>query len=346
MLRDQLAGLNTIVPTQGVRTFTNMINGVRSFAVRIRARAQVVVAGGITSVRNRGSAFALFDEVGVSENGVDKVNLDGRMLRFLSEMHAPSALSASRMALANGTYNLEETAVIWFAHPLAASPVETAFIEADPRQALQVFAKYNGDSARLGAAGAGTITITPGSVSLTVQQIYDDQRSQLPLLLPYHRQIVQPITATVTDFPIYLKTSRYVRAIAIQQDTDGAGEVSDILSSLALRGDFRDIIGPQKVAQDDLVYGSELEFGGAVSDGGGLGVSGAVREGYLGINFQRNGRLSNILNPNTDVNLRLEVNAAVSVTVGATASKLRISLLELEEVQGLTVPAESRGFNF
>src|SRR3970040_678280 len=96
-LKSLLAPLRTIIPVGGQREHSKVLKGMRTWAVRMTARAEVDVSvGAATALRNRGSVWALFDEVGIEQNGDENVLLDGRMLRFMSEFFAPSALSAVR----------------------------------------------------------------------------------------------------------------------------------------------------------------------------------------------------------------------------------------------------------
>lgn len=318
---------NAATSTNGQRQYSRLINGVRSYGVFLHARARVQIAvAAVTNIRNRGSVWALFNEVGIDENGTDRHLYDGRVLRFLSEMHAPSALTATRLTnTAVGTYNLEESAMIWFSHPLSAAPQESVFRELDARQLLQVFA--NGSTDPVGAlVTIGGATVTIDQVSIEVYHIYDARSQELPLFIPTARQIVQAVSAANPQLEINLKTSKFLRALVIQQDTAGFGEVSDILTAYALRGDFRDIVGPQQTLTDADQFLQEFEFGGLVLS----------NQAYLGLNFQRGGKLSNVVNPSDDVNLRIEANVGVSAS--GTASRLRIALLELEQVGGLTGP--------
>lgn len=318
---------NAAVSTNGQRQYSRLINGVRSYGVYLHARARVQIAVAVvTNIRNRGSVWALFDEVGIEENGRDRHLYDGRMVRFLTEMHAPSALSASRLtSTAIGTTLLEEGAMVWFSHPLSAAPQETVFRELDARQFLQVFARGHTDPVgQLVTIGGATVTID--QVSIEAYHIYDARSQDFPIFIPTARQVVVAVPSANSQHEVHLKTSSFLRGLAVQQDTVGFGEVSDIITSYVLRGDFRDIVGPQFTLMDADQFQQELEFGGLVLS----------NQAYLGLNFQRGGKLSNIINPSDDVNLRFEFNDAPSAS--GTASRIRIALLEYEQVAGLTGP--------
>jgi hypothetical protein len=282
-----------------------------------------------TRVINKGSIFGCWDEIGLDENGRDRHLYDGRILRFISEMHAPSALSSTRLAGTGvAATALDESARMWFAHPLSAQPQETVFRERDPRQTLNLFGKLRADGGQGGLVNGGTstMTVTP---TLTWQQGYDDVTGVPPIFIPSMRQQVVSVASANTQLQEFIKTSNYIRALVLQCDSD-AGEVGDIINSLALRADGDDIIGPAQVPWEDLLRGQEFEFGGAVF------VTGFVNGGfsYLGINFQAAGRLSNVVSPSL-LNLRLEMNLQPSAQAGATNSKVRIGVLEYERVPGL-----------
>lgn len=333
--RESLGTLAPVAANIGSRVYADMRNGKRTLRMICRINATVTLAGGpATGLRNIGDPWALISSFGIEENGVDRWNVDPRAQRFLTEMIAPRAQSAVRINnFANGAYTLTSTIVIPFAWPLGVRSVDTAFMERDERQALQFFIVPNLDGTRL-VTTAGTATVS--NVTVNVIQEYDDLRSQRPLFLPTARMLNQAFPATVTQEPFYLKTARYIAGMAVMQDSN-VGEVSDVLTALALLGDRREIIGPQPIATAQLAQAMQLDFGGAVQLGGFSAVATTPGEGaYLGFNFREGGRLSNIINPARDTNFRLSVNATPSVTPGATSQNLRVMLLELERVPGLT----------
>lgn len=324
-----------IAGVAGQRQFARLVNGVQGYWIDLRAAGTINITVGATEVINKGSIFSCFDEIGLDENGRDRVLLDGRMCRFLAEMHSPSALSATRLGgVGVAASPLVESARVYFAHPLAAAPQETAFRERDPRQVLQAFAKLRADGGQGGLIRGGTATMTVVP-SVTVDQIYDDITDAAPIFIPSIRQQIVAVPSANTQLTEFIKTSNYIRAIAIQQDTD-VGEVGDIINGLALRADGDDIIGPGQATWDSILRGQELDFGGTVySTGVGKGQS-----AYLGLNFQASGRLSNVVSPSL-LNLRFEFNAQPSAQpgVGAGTSKIRIAILELERVPGLVTDA-------
>lgn len=329
MYKQNLNPRPLIAGVAGQRVGTRLINGVQSHFAQLRSSGTINITVAATRVINKGSIWGTWDEVGINENGRDRVLVDGRTLRFLSEMHAPSALAATRLGGTGvAATPLVESARIWFAHPLSIAPQETAFRERDPRQVLEVFGKLRAEGGQGGLVNGGTSTMTVVP-SIAVEHAYDDTTTEPPIFIPSFRQQVVNVASANTQLTEFIKTSNYIRALVIQQDSD-AGEVGDIIAALALRADGDDIIGPGQVTWDNLQRGQEFEFGGAVFVAGLLNGGSA----YLGINFQSGGKLSNVVSPAL-LNLRLEMNVAPSAQAGATNGKIRITILELERVPGL-----------
>lgn len=331
MFNLQKNGRPSIAPVAGQRVYSRLINNVQSHVVQLDVTGTVTIAtADATAILNRGSLWACFDEVGISENGRDTVLMHGRVLRALSEQAAPSPLSAVRLtSTAQAAYTLKESARIEFAHPYAIQPRETAYREHDPRQLLEVFVKLNSNAAALiaTAGGGGTVTLT--NLSVNVTHIYDGVETVAPFFIPHVRQLVDKVTGANAAQPFYIKTPRVLRGMVLSQEDSDIGEVSDIINAVVLRGDQKDWIGPSAVSLEDLIAASEYEFGGA--SGWNVG------DAHLGFNFQTFGRLSNCLNPNQDTNLRFELDVQPSVT-GTGTSQLRLTLIELWTDAALTQP--------
>jgi hypothetical protein len=338
----------SITGVPGQRVFSRLINGVQTHYVQLRASGNFTIATAVTSIRNKGSIWAMWNFIGIDENGRDRVLIDGRALRAMSEAFSQGNLSFQRLtSTAAGATSLIESARIYFAHPLAAAPAETVFKERDPRQTLQVFGQLAADA--LGASPAelvtgGTLVSFATTPVLQIEHGYDDITGELPVFVPSIRQQIVPVASANTQLTEFIKTSNFIRFILIQQDSD-AGEVGDIINSFALRADGDDIVGPGQVVWDDILRGQEFEFGGnvyemwgsATGSGGTPGNAQGVGLGqsaYLMINFQQNGRLSNVLSPAL-LNLRFEFNVSTSGQAGASNSKIRLTIGELERVAGL-----------
>jgi len=323
--KDQISALSDIVGVVGQRATTPLLNGRRTRLLRCKfsVGCNITVAG--TSQRNRGSALALLDFVGLDQAGTDKIIMDPRLARFYSEVNSPSALPSTRLS-GFGVQNLtlEETFYLYCSHPRIALPMETSFIEVNIGNQLLAFMQYNADATKL-LGGAPTVAFS--APTLKVQQVFDASRDEAPYLVPFVRQLNQDVTGANDALRVDLRGSRYLAGILIQQDTN-IGEVTDIVNKLTLRGDGKDIIGPKAVPWADLVDHQAGEMGGSV----------ATPRSYLAYNFLNDGKLSKLLNPGNYTNLRLEFDAQPSVTAGVTSSKLRIALVEYEAIPGLTQP--------
>lgn len=277
----------------------------------------VTVAG--TGILNRGSIMAAFDSMGISENGKDRQFIDPRILRFIAEAAAPSAPTAVRAASAAiANTNLRETFRVYFAHPFSLNPRETNFIVSDPTADFSFFHQLNGVNngvAKIIAGGTATLQ----NVTVKVQQTMDGYETSRPTFIPTIRMISQKVVGVDNQLDIYLRPSNFVRGIVIQQDTD-KGEVSDIINSFILQGDRQQLIGPEKNDFSLLIQAEEYDWGGSM-----LGAP-----GYLLINFQDGGKLSNVWNPNQDSNLCLTCDCQPSGVAGVTSSVIRVAILELE----------------
>jgi hypothetical protein len=302
----------------GQRKKSSAENNKRTERHNLTVTGQVDITGAGTGIRNRGSILAAITDLGFIDGGADKVVLDARLARFIGECMAPSALPATRLGgpgIQVATL-LRETIPLWLCSPRSANPNETKYVEPNKQLAQELFLTPLRTLGRL-LSGAPTGAIT--NLQCAIEQVYDDLVGVPPLLSTYVRQITQDVPGANAGLKIDLRGNRYIRGIALQQDSD-AGEVSDIINGLVLRGDNQAIFGDRAIPYRDLVEHSQEEFGGAV----------VAQLGYLFIDFQRYGRLTSLWNPFQDTNLRLELDVQASVTPGATSSKVRVALWEME----------------
>lgn len=314
---DRLRSLADIVAgaTDGVPYTTQGENNRRTekYQLRVTCPVTVTVAG---TNRNRGSVLSLLTDASFLDGGVPKITGDARLQRAFAEAMAPSALPATRLDATSATLQtITEVLPLWLSAPKTLDPNETKYVEANKQLAQQVSVTPLRTAARL---GGGAFAATFGALTVKVEQMVDDILGVPPLLNIYARQISQDVTAANPALKIDLRGSRYIRAIAIQQDSD-AGEVTDIINGLVLRGDARAIIGERPINYADLQQHAAEEQGGAVS-----------ASGYLVWDFLRYGRLASLFSPYQDANLRLEVDCQPSVTAGATNSKIRVLVVEYE----------------
>lgn len=319
-----------IVPVAGERSTSKLLNGVQTQFVNVRKTARVAITvAPVTAIRNRGSVQALFTEEGIMQGGNIVSLVDPRVTKFVSEASSGSDHTDTRLAaVAVATTTLVEHSRLYFAHPYAANPRETSFVERDPGVDLAYFCTLdptlNGRN-RLVEVGGATVVID--QISVTVQQGYDAEEGSLPLFLPTARQIVQGVPAANPELEVFVRTNNRIRAISILQEATFAGggnaEVTDIINRVVLRGDRGFIIGPEFMPWDDLAREQEYEFGGD--------VYASTRGSHVHLNFQQWGRLSKVLDPlRQDLNLRFVFDAQPTAAAGATASSIKITLWELE----------------
>lgn len=317
-------------PGVGVKTKTDLVRAVRTFLIDLRLRLTLTLGGGpATAILNGGTPWAAFDRIGTDENGTNRIDVDPRLAILWTAMFSGQDTSVGRVRatnLANGAYDLEESVMLPFAGYPIAGPAESVFLERNVNNSFGAFVTKGPDSV-LNRLVQSPGTAVTSAVTVSVAQRYDWERNKRTILVPVVRQIELPVAVASTEFPFKIDSERYLQGIIVQQDTSGAGEVTDIINSLAIRADGRDIYGPGLTDYEQLQSMAQSEFAGPV-----------VPRGALPVWFRKSGRLSNNLNPNTLSNLRMVMNVQPSVTAGAGNSIVRLLLLELERVEGLTVP--------
>lgn len=317
---DKVRALPTIsvaaTAQDGVRQKTQAENNKRTERFNLRVTGQIDITAAGTGIVNKGSILACVQQLGFTDGGQDKVLLDGRLARFIAECMSESALPSTRLANANiqAATQLAETVPIFLSSPRSVTPNDTKYVEPNKQQELSVFINPLRQITRVAEGGALVGTVT--NLAATVEQVFDDMTAA-PFASAFTRQIEQNVVGSNGQFKIDLRGSRYLRGIAIQQDTD-QGEQSGIISSLVLRGDGKSIIGDGQVPFTDLQEAMQYDMGGAVVD-----------SGYLFIDFQRYGRISSWWNPYQDTNLRLELTVA-PLGGAFTGDKVRVALLEYE----------------
>jgi hypothetical protein len=328
MYRSSRRFVGNVPLSAGERTTLKLVNGARNKFITVIARATVTVTvGAATSLRNRGSVFALFDELGIDENGTDRHIYRGPVLRALSEAAAPSALSAIRAATPVAVYNLEETARIYFQHPLALDPGETAFMERNAAAELRFFATLTAAANQVGrlyVVGGATVTVT--NVTLTVVQSWSGPAAggALPVFIPTARQEVLPVAATSSALSHWLRSNHAIRYIVLSQETTTVGEVQDIINRAVLRGDQFTILGPGSEDIDDIILENEYQQGGAIP----------ANRSHIVLDFQEYGKLSELLEPALqDTNMRFELDVQPSASAGS--SQIRVTIVEMTREPGL-----------
>jgi hypothetical protein len=307
----------------GRRVTSKMVPAVQTHYLDLVIRAHLSVTVNGTGLINRGSILAALEEIGVTEAGDERQVWDGRTLGFYAETSSPSALTRTRATVATvQETDLVEHVRLYFAHPFAAKPREVVFMEKNPRSDTNVFAKLAATAAAKLVVG-GTAALT--AITVDIAQVYDETEAARPYFIPSVRQVVHEVNGVNGAAPEFLRVNNFLRGIILQQETEGAGEVNDIINRLVFRGSTKQIIGPDMRNYNDLVRAQEYEFGGSV--GPSVAAGGGA---YVLLNFQKFGKLSNVLNPAQDLDLRFLFDQKLSAAVGAVSSRIRITLLELE----------------
>jgi hypothetical protein len=312
------------LPIAGQRVSTPLDNNVRTMLLRLNVTGQLDVTVNGTALLNRGSVLAAIDWIGMNLDGQDRMQLDPRTGRVLAELLSGREFVAKRAASANvqAATLLQDSVYVFSAMPGIAKPEETSLTERNTAQPVNFFTVANPiPVGRIVKGGTATLT----NLKVTVEQICDLQRSELPLLRPYVYELNASVPLNNPALEIPLKPSRYVAAIVIQQDSDD-GEVSDIIQQLSLIGDSGKAIIPYPTSFSDLVAHS------AISDD----FVSAEGSGYLVLNFMSDGRLSRLVNPAEFTNLRFVVNATASAKPNG---RIRVTMIEMERDAQLTAPA-------
>jgi hypothetical protein len=324
------------IPANAGRQTVELDNGKRTHYFLATVKARATTAGAVlASIRNRGSILAMFDNCGLLD-GDEKVKLPAQVLGFIADIFSPGGRTAKRLtSTAIAVTQLEEYFVVPFAHPISVDPGETAYVEKNIETRLRAYLDFNADATKIAVAGGGG-TFVVDQITVTVTQIHDNGRSnKVPEMRPFLRLVEdKEIAGTVKDKLFKLDTNRRTRAYIIHQYTTGVGEVGDIITELRLKNGARQIIGDKYLAIGDLQRINERAYSG-FSLGAGPGVGGA----FAVIDLQEAGRLARIATPESDPNMELMLNAAVSASAGT--SHVAVYALELEPVPGVTPPKPS-----
>lgn len=330
MWRSSANNVGVLQPVAGARAPLQLVNGKLGKWLTITIEADVVISvAAATSIRNRGRASALADELLLIENGENRWEVTGKALRMAAEANSPSALgNVALTSTAVGTTHVKETVRMFFRSPLTARPDETAFIERDQRQGLYFsIRQIAAPAAAMVVAGGATVAVNNFKATVTQEWHTPDAQTVAPYFIPTVRQSILAVPGAATQLPMYFRNSNNIRSIVVSQEGDG-NEVSDIINALTLRGDSLTILGPNQIPWTELLAQSEMLYGGAVRP---------TNDSHLFLGFTEDGLLSNTLSPRQDTNLRFEFNCQPSAG-GAAVSQIRATFFELEHTPGITSP--------
>lgn len=246
--RAQLAPPAPLVP--GVDALCNIIAGKRTWWYRITIEADVVIGtADALSIINQGRLAALFQYIGISENGQKYVQAPAKALANLSDkLFASVGVQRHLPTVAHGAtvYHLVDEVFIPLAWPLSPRPWETAYLEINPQLQTYVFltpwsgtgttAITNGN--KFLVAPDTTTTCTISNLTVRVIQEFDDNTKQLPLFRPRYEFAQSPaITGPIVDTQFNIQYQRALRAMMMEQTVLGAWDVNDILTGHQLRTD-------------------------------------------------------------------------------------------------------------
>jgi hypothetical protein len=258
---------NPITPdanaTSDTKAASKLANGKHNKFILLTIEATLNVTTILTGIKNRGSVLALFPLLGVDEDDSNVIAADGRLMGVVSDSMRTTPGSAVRLtSLAVGTYKLREQIKISFENPFGARSRETQFLEHELTSNLRAFMQSTLDVTKICTGGAANLT----GVTARVLQVYDNEEKALPVFRTKFEQLVLPVASALDGFDMPLQKADYLRAITIQQDTTGAGEVNDIIQKISLTGDNREYIGGKSgpVSFADLAQSLEFEAGGSI----------------------------------------------------------------------------------
>lgn len=322
--------LGQILGVAGTRVLTKLERPVyhRQFRIRASVTIQIAVAA-VTNIRNQGSAFAIWDFIGITGGGdADQMVLDGPTLRHIAEVFSLSGLSATRLTnTAVATYNLVEEAFLYASFPGDADPHCYAYKPSNPNKDLYFFAQLRADGGSGGLVTAGGATVTITNPVLQVEEVFDEATAGAPDFIPLIRQDTIKIAVNGAQAPYYFNTPNAIRLVVLKESTD-QGIVGDILVDLSVRSKNRIYWGPGQIPIDDIQRGMESEAGGAVyAAGQGPSATGAAIGGFTFFNFMENGRAANQVD-GTEAGLRIQMTANQSAQANVTQSNVVVTFVE------------------
>lgn len=339
----------------------NIESGQRIFAMLFIFSATLVLAGGpATKILNGGKLRSVFQYFGMVEASDPVWYGDSRAMGRISDLASAGTVpNTDLVALANGTYHLRDTAVIYAAWPWSSNPQETAWRE---KNTLQQTSVYGTPWASLGnnAAAfnvAGILVNTPGTAlmsSLTMKAIQysDDQTNILSFYRPRYRTWTFNVNGTMNNLQILWNQNVAVRHALFAQDSQ-AGWVTDPTTQFQLVYSGGQIIGVQgPIDLDALVDRMYMQYGSAVdatailniitaangNSGNWTPAQGPSATNYHDLSnyfldFQQHGKLSQILRPELiGANLRYQLTGpGVSALANSGQIQIATTLCELED---------------
>lgn len=316
----------------GAQAPSNLLNSRKTLAIGMLFSGTLTIAAAVAAaIVNGGSILAAFDEVGFSDNGVKRLQFDPKMAGALTGALQPSArtrLVLTSTAIAATT--LREMVILFFGHPYQLDPGETGYTEQDAKATLQAYVIPNGaigaSAPQIATIGAGTVVLS--AVTIEVTQYFALDISQKALLRPFVETRDFAIAAAGPGQELTLRTERFTRGHLFMGDSVQGGIRNidaTILTALAIRSDPRYLVGENPISINALQWFNDQSQGEAFAG-----------TAFSYFNYQEYGRLARVIDPRIDKNLRGLATANPSTVGGATGSRIRCAIMQLEAVAGVT----------
>lgn len=320
----------TGVPVAGRRTHIELDSSRDSRYLVITATARVAISvANATAVRNRGSVFALFPSLRLSEAGSDTALGDPRAFAFASEFLRGSQGTHTRLASPNiGTTTLIEQLVIPFETLRQVMPRETRYRVRNPAVKFRLSVDMDATPiARILDQGGATVVID--QLAIDVQQHVAEPGIELPQFAPRWSEQFLTVSGSNAKLPQEIDLAGdWIRGITVIQEDTVKGLVADIIKNFQLRTDRRIIIGEDGPI-NWLQFARSLEF----ESGGNIFAADAGAIVHL--DFATNGRLANLISPRDGDNLRFLWDCQpTAAPVGSSQIKLLLHRQSRDETVG------------
>lgn len=317
----------------GVVLKSLLLNNRKTYAVGLEfAGTATVGVAVLAAIVNGGSILALFDEIGFQDNGIKRLQFDPKAAGALTGVLMPSARTRTVLSsTAIAATALRETVILFFGMPYQLDPWETAYVESDTKNELAAYVIPGATIASglaIGTLGAGTLAIT--NVSVTVTQYYSLDLTTAPMLRCYTETRDFAVTVTAANQEMSLRTDRFLGGLFCMTDALVGGvrlQDTTIVTAVALRSDPRYLIGENAIPINAFNAFND-QWNGEATTG----------TPFFYARFVEFGRLSAIVDPRVDSNLRWLFTANPSAVGGASSSRVRVALMGYERVNGVTQP--------
>lgn len=229
--------LRTISYVQGKAPGIEMLRGMKTHALLFRLDAQVTITGGAGGTVNAEGVQRLINRVKIIENGETTIEVEGRMLGYLTGRAQRQAANITQLSAATAaTYTISADFVLDFASIYGADPSETCYVERNSNVPTLIEFEFNAVQASL-ISGTG---LALDSFTLTPTQMYDPESKVMPFFLPRVKLVTSDsVSGTVSQFPVFLypEAGARIESAILHSITDGVTNASVLNGTVTLRGD-------------------------------------------------------------------------------------------------------------